>query len=260
MANVLFSEFNYVDGATVSGEPAAGDLAVENVKDPRMVRRYRTSALSGQISAASTQNRATGVLAIRFAPGSEVPTTGTVRHVLATASSGGGIGGVVYDSGDIAIDTSAGYGYHLHVVPGGATAGIWTIYYDFSGSGLSFIDISRLWAGPTFRPDPNISYGYEDGWTDTSVVQQADRTGITFIDEGNTLRRYRVALGAMTANDRARARDLKRTSGRHAQVLFCLDPDNPAEETVIGRLQDASPIVRPDFPRYTTEFRILEDA
>lgn len=259
MSNAISSRTNLVDAdiASLSASDTAGDLAIQNVQDPRMTVRYRTTSLTPTLQIDFGTNSAVQALAIRFARDTTFATSGTVRHRLDTAAGSFGGGGQL-DTGTIAINTTEGYGYHLYFNPTEVSARYWQV--DLDVSGVSFIDIVRLWAGSVFQPSPNIAYGYEDSFEDTSRVTEAEVTGTVFVDEGNILRRYKVGLDAMSEADRDQARELKRIAGLHQQVLFCLNPDNPSQETVIGRLTEARAITHPNPAVYRTELSIRESA
>jgi hypothetical protein len=260
MANGLLSWINHVDvtGAELSASSTAGDLAIDNVTKPIARERFRTQSLTATINVDWLQDRSVGALAIRFLEDfGGLPTSGTVRHRL-DADGGTPGNGSVLDTGTINVGAQSGFPYHLRVPSSEQTARYWQI--DFDVSGVSFIDIGRLWAGPVFRPDPNVAYGYDDGYTDASTVNQANRSGIETVDEGTVLRRFRFALEAMGDSDRKEARDLKRIAGQHGQVLFSLDPDNPSTETIIGRLRQLRPISFPNPAFYRTQFTIEESA
>lgn len=236
----LLSWVNHVDasGTVLSASGQAGDLAPSNLAHPIIGKRWRTTSLTGWGQADFGSNKTVGVLALVFPRDTTFPLTGTVRWQL--DADGGTAGtGATYDSTAISIGAADGYGYHLHV-PTEVSARY--VRFTFAVTGLSFIDVGRMWAGEKWQPSVDVTGGYDDEWGDRSVVTAAQRSGAEYVDERARQRSYAFGLDALDADDRNDIREMQRIVGISKQVLFCLDPDSFAKETVVGRLRASTPI------------------
>lgn len=231
----LLSWTNHADraAAALTASSQSGDLSPSNVADPIVGRRWRTTDLSGWIQLDAGADVAIHAIALAFSRDTGFPTAGTVRHRI--DASGGTPGtGAVYDSTAISLGTQDGYGYHLHV-PASVQTGRY-LRCTFAVSGVSYIDLGRLWAaGEAFRPTFHIQGGYEDSWRDLSQIAVAQRSGAEFVDSRPRRRELAFGLNGLSAAERTTLREMNRLAGNSAQVLFCLDPDSFATETVIGR-------------------------
>lgn len=242
----LFSWTNHVDrsGAVLSASQTAGDLTPSNMATPQVAVFWRTTSLAawGQVDFGA--DVPIGCLALRFnRQGNAVPPeTGTVQHQL-DADGGAAGGGAAYDSGAVAINCDALYGYHLHVPPATLTARFWR--FTFAGiSDVTFLDVGRAWAGNAFRPTIDVGYPSEDRWGDRSLVSTTGRAGVEWVDHRPTQRVFGVSLGAVAETDREPVRSMFRETGVSGQLLFCLDPSTAGgrmRDTIIGRrTQDRS--------------------
>jgi len=256
-AKIALSWINHVDGANVVllASDQAGDGAVSNLASPIIGRRWRTTSLTAWAQADLLADKAIGALCLRFPRDTTFPTSGNVRWQL--DADGGTAGtGAVYDQ-TVSIAAIEGYGYHVHIPATEQTARY--VRVTFSGvSGLSFIDVGRLWAGAAWRPTFNIALGYEDEWSDLSRVSASNRSGAEFADERARQRLFAFGLEALSDTERDEIREMQRIAGISQQVLFVKDPDNPAKETVLGRLAQSTPIRHRNLPIHSKAFALRE--
>lgn len=239
--NALFSWINHVDGSavTLTASASSGDLSASNLADPIIGRRWRTTSLSAYVDIDFATDKTVGVVALRFPRDTTFPLSGTVRHQF--DADGGTPGtGAAHDSTAVSIGAADGYGYHLYKPAAAVTARYWR--FTFAVTGLSYIDVGRAWAGEAWQPTFDVAGGYEDGWLDLSETTRAARSGAEFVDERARQRQYALALEALSSSERDSIREMMRIAGSSKQVLFCLDPDSFARETVIGRLAGSQPI------------------
>ena len=244
-AKIALSWQNLVDASGVtfsSSGDASTDLSVDELGTPIIGRRWRTTSLTGWGQVDLGADQSMGVLALRFPRDTDFPTAGSVRWQL--DADGGTAGtGAVYDQ-TVSIDATAGYGYHVHMPTTAQTARY--ARFTFSGvSGLSFIDVGRLWLGAAWRPEFNIVLGYSDAWGDLSQVTGSARSGVEFIDTRSRQRLFTFALQALSESERDELREMQRLVGVSRQVLFVKDPDSPSLETVLGRRCRAPTAGRP---------------
>lgn len=251
------SWINHVDrtAAMLSASQEISGLGVANLADSIIGRRWRTTSLTGYATIDFGANVDIEVLALRFPRDTTFPTSGTVTHVL-DADGGTAGAGATYNSGAVAIDTAEGYGYHVHIPAALKTARYWR--FTFSVTGLSYIDVGRAWAGEFWRPTYNIAFGYEDGWGDLSRISASARSGAEFVDKRERQRQFVFGLEALDSDERDDIREMQRIVGLSEQVLFVKKPTAPAKETVIGRLEQTTPIRHTDLPIFSKAFTIRE--
>ena len=257
MSLILLSWQNLIDSsATVlTASQQAGDLAIENVANPIVGRRWRTTSLTAWGQADFGSDQEIGVVGLVFPRDTTFPTSGTITHTF-DADGGTAGAGAALDSGAVAIGTVAGYGYHLYRPTTPVTARYWR--WTFNVSGVNFIDVGRAWAGEAWRPSVNISLGWGDEWGDLSRLSAAAKSGAEFVDPGPRQRAVAFGLDFMSDEDRADVREMQRIAGLSNQVLFCQDPDAYARETILGRIAESTPIREPGLSIYSKAFRIRE--
>lgn len=256
-AKIILSWVNHVDiaNAVLTASDAAGDLAVANLANPIIGRRWRTTSTTGWAQIDFLGDVEIGVLALRFPRDTTFPTAGTIRHRL--DADGGTPGtGAAYDSTAVAIGTADGYGYHVHVPASAQTARYWR--FDFAVSGVSYIDVGRAWAGAAWRPTYNIVLGYGDGWDDLSRVSASARSGAEFVDARARQRAYAFALEALDDTERDELREMQRLAGIGGQVLFVKNPSAPARETLLGRMAQTTPLLHREMPIHAKAFTLRE--
>ena len=240
----LLSWINHVDDAAtvLTASHTAGDLAISNVADSIIGRRHRTTTLTAYGQADFGADKIVGTVALVFPRDTAIPVAGTVQHTF--DANGGTPGtGAALDSGAVAIGTADGYGYHVYKPTNAVTARYWR--WTFNVSGVSFIDTGRAWAGEAWQPAFDIAFGYGDEWADLSRVSSAQRSGAQYVDERARRRLFGFALNALSESERDEIREMQRIAGISKQVLFIKDPASPAKETVVGRLAQTTPILRP---------------
>jgi hypothetical protein len=256
-AKILLSWVNYVDldAAIISAQEEVGNLSVQNIANPITGRRWRSTQLNGWAQVDFGSDQTVGVLALMFPRDTPIPTVGTISHQL--DADGGTPGtGAAYSSPTTPIDTSEGYGYHVHVPASAVSARYWR--FTFNVSGVTYIDVGRAWAGEAWRPTFNISLGYEDGWSDLSRISASARSGAEFVDSRARQRDFAFGLGALSSAERDDIREMGRLTGISNQLLFVKDPAAPSKETVIGRMASTTPILHREIPIHSKAFSVRE--
>lgn len=256
----LISYVNHVDDdATIlTASDTAGDLSVSNLADTIIGNRWRTTSLGAFVDVDFGSNKSVDIVALRFPRDTTFPTSGTVRHQF-DADGGTPGSGAADDSTAIAIDTTAGYGYHAYKPASTVTARYWR--FTFAVTGVSFIDVGRAWAGEILEPSIGVSFGYRDDWLDLSRVSSARRSGAQYADEMARVRLLSIPYNAIEAADRTTFREMERVVGISKQVLFMLDSATPTTESIIGRLAETAPVRRSHqtvAALYSLSFRIIE--
>ncbi len=248
---------NYVDAANVvlSASHEAGDGAVANLASPIVGRRWRTTTLTAWAQADLLSNQSVGVLALRFPRDTTFPTSGSVKWDLDAHGGTPGAGATYTQT--VSIGADEGYGYHVHIPT--AAQSVRYVRCTFTGvAGLDFIDVGRMWAGASWRPEFNMSLGYEDEWRDLSRVVQSERSGAEFVDPRSRQRVFSFGLDALSQSERDDIREMQRIAGIGGQVLFVKNPDSPARETLLGRMNSSLPIRHREIPIFAKSFSIRE--
>lgn len=253
MSRIILSHVNLIDGAALSASSQAGDLAIQNVADSRMGKRWRCLGPADHGQADFRADVQIDVVALAF-PRDTKLAAGTVRHCF--DANGGTPGtGAVLDSTALDLGLADGYGYHVFRLPTAISARYWRWSYALT---TPFADTGRAWAGEAWVPAVNFDHGSGDEWGDLSVVTQSQRSGAEFADLRSRPRGFTFALGFMDEDDRAIARELKRIAGISRQVLVIRDPDDSARETLIGRMRETSPIADTALNVFSTPFSVRE--
>lgn len=256
MAVSGISWVNHIDAvATIlSASQSAGDLSISNVSDPIIGKRWRTTSLTAYGQADFGSDKTVDFLALVFPRDTTFPTAGTITHTL-DADGGTAGSGVAHSSGAVSIGVTDGYGYHLYKLSASVTARYWR--WTFNVSGVSFVDVGRVWAGEMFVPTYDPALGYGDEWADLSAVSGAQRSGAEFVDNGPRQRMVAFGYEALDAAEADEIREMQRIAGLSGQVMFCKDTTAPSKETILGRLAKATPILH-RLPVYTKAFAIRE--
>ncbi|MFN4283522.1 MAG: hypothetical protein ACK4NA_12870 [Alphaproteobacteria bacterium] len=253
---VLLAWVNRIDDAAtvLTASQQAGDLAIQNVADPIVGRRWRTTSLTAYGQADFGADREIGVVALVFPRDTTFPLMGTITHAFDADGGTPGAGALLSET--VAIGTAEGYGYHVVTLDAPVSARYWR--WTFAVSGVDWIDVGRAWAGPAWRPSVNISLGWGQQWDDLSRISQSPRSGAEFVDPGPRQRAMAFGLDFMSEEDKDDMREMERLAGLSSQCLFVQNPAAPARETVLGRLAETSPIREPGLSIYSKAFRIRE--
>lgn len=239
-ARAALSWVNYVDAsaAVITASQEVSNATVSNLADPVVGRRWRTTDMAAYGQVDFGEDKSVDVLALVFPRDSAFPLSGTITHTLDADGGTPGAGAVYTNAAAIGLVT--GYGYHAIVLAATLTARYWR--FTFNTVGVPALDVGRAWAGAAFRPDYNISYGYEDSWGDLSRVVAGARSGAEYVDERPRQRGFAFGLNAITDAEKSSVREMQRIAGVSRQVLFVKDPDAAATETMLGRMAASTPI------------------
>lgn len=238
MATAKLSYVNHVDrdGALASASVTSGSMAPPAIFDTRPLKRWRSTTLNVWLQIDFGADVDIDVIALVFPRDTAFP-SGTVQFLL-DANGGTPGAGAAYDSGSVTLDIEPGYGYQVQQPSATVTARYLRI--QFNATGVSRLDVGRVWAGELFEPERNIDTGYVDRWLDASAKTRGERSGSTFVDELDRFREISFAFSTVSQSDRAVHRELQRLVGISKQVLLLVDPDTPKTETVLGRLEELS--------------------
>ena len=251
MSNAVFSYVNGVDvaSAVLSASNPVGTLPVANLQDTRVVRPFRSSAVSGWFLIDMVTNQSVDFLAIAQGwNATMMASSDTFRHRLDPDGGTPGAGASL-DTGAIACNIQAGYGMHAYFI--GSTKSVRYWRCDFNAASLAslgFLDLGRAWAGPLVTASVNPIYGYAEQWEDTSVVTVAPRSGAEYIDVFPERRNIVLEFDALnTVEGMSTFKELARVAGLRGQMFYTFDTGSAylASEMMFCRRAQNDPISRP---------------
>lgn len=256
MANAKLSYVNHVDrdGALASASVTSGAMAPPAIFDTRPLKRWRSTTLNVWLQIDFGANVDIDVVALVFPRDTAFP-SGTVQFLM--DADGGTPGtGAADDSGSVTLDIADGYGYQVYQPSATVTARYLRI--QFNATGVTALDVGRVWAGELFEPSRNIDVGYVDRWLDASTTTRGQRSGSTFVDELERFREVSFGFSTISPSDRAMHSALQRIIGSSKQALLLIDPDTPKTETVLGRLDQPPGLRYRTFQLYETSYLLRE--
>lgn len=256
MANAKLSYVNHVDrdGALASASVTSGAMAPPAIFDTRPTKRWRSVTLNVWLQIDFGANVDIDVVALVFPRDTAFP-SGTVQFLM-DADGGTPGAGAADDSGSVTLDIAEGYGYQVYLPSATVTARYLRI--QFAATGVSKIDVGRVWAGELFEPERNIDAGYVDRWLDASTKTRGKRSGSTFVDSLPRFREVAFRFSTVSQSDRDTHEELQRVIGASRQALLLIDPDNTKKQTVLGRLEQPSGLGYRTVNLYETSYLLRE--
>lgn len=220
--------------AEVDGMPASLLLTSPHVTDDLWRADSATASLTLDLGA-DVELDTVALLGITGSAGK------TIRLRIST-EAGGATSGDVTDTGalaDGATQFAQAYGSFVHLEAAPVTARY--VRFDIEDTGAGRVEAGRLVVGLREALDYNFAPGSQFDWVDPSPVARS-RGGQSLVWERA---RYRVAvltIGWVTDDQRwGLFERLGRDTGRHADVLLCLDPAaaNLPQWTIWGLVSEA---------------------
>lgn len=266
---MLITSTNWIDSATItahSTERNATYTAAENVQDMQLSKSYQAALTSGMVIDFDfgaqkiidtvavldhNLNQSTGTIRVRLSNASNFSTTvydSTALAAWPTVEVFGFIawgdfhwGGVL--SGDATADYTISF---FKVLSQAVQARYMRIEMDNAQTGDSFINIGRVFAGPSYRPTNSMALGWEISWVDDSVVTKS-LNGNTFIDEKPRYRRLSFTLPALGRNEifHNLFNHLDRRRGIAKDIIVIPNESDETTfitEAIYGRMLDLNPI------------------
>ncbi|MBO6542286.1 MAG: hypothetical protein JJ939_12020 [Alphaproteobacteria bacterium] len=256
MAIAKISYSNLVDraGTMIGSSGVSGTMPPQNLSDPRPLKRWRTTNMTAWGQCDFGSDESIDVVCLVFARDVAFP-SGSITHTF-DASGGTAGAGAVHSSGSVSLGLSEGYGYHVYLPPSTITARYWR--WTYAASAVSAIDAGRAWAGALWQPTRNVDLGHTDRWLDASRSVRAVRSGASFVEELPRFREMSFSFGAISEADRSIHMEIQRIAGTSKQVLFLLDPDTPATQTILGRIEQTSGLRSRAFQLHESSYLIRE--
>lgn len=282
--NVVIGFPNLIDRAALSGGTwRTGDLALVAIQDGRLARPARsvnTTLASTQFLVALPRLTSLGVYALI---NHNLSVTARWRVTLFDdealtldrfASGWTPAWPVIYTpdmlefedenwwSGTLTDDDRADYPACAMILPPTSAYGRYLLVeIDDENNPDGYIDVPRLFLGPTWSPKKNASRGMTLGLVDDSTIERA-RDGTAYADVRKPRRVTAVAFDALTHVEAVGDwLDIVRKAGTHSEVLFIPNPyerEMFIRRSYLGRFAQIDPVAFPDLAWRTTAAQIEE--
>lgn len=165
-------------------------------------------------------------------------------------------------SGKYTAEETQGYTTQLdHILPVAKALRYWKIELSDSTNPTGYLQAGRLFIGPAWQPQLNMSYGASLAW-ETGTTAQAALSGAEYFDRRTPFRVQRFSIDWMDQDEAfCKAFELQRQAGIDREVLFIHDPDDTTHalrRRFLGRLRALSPIEYPYFNTNKAAFEVKE--
>lgn len=149
----------------------------------------------------------------------------------------------------------------IHLLPAIKLLRYWRIDFDDTANLEGYVQLGRMFIGPTWQPGVNMSYGASLALeTDTEV--QKSLGGAESFERRRPFRVQRYKLDSLTKDEAfANVFEIQRRAGIDKEVLWIADPDDTIHairERFLGRLRTLTPIEFPYFNTNAAAFEIKE--
>jgi hypothetical protein len=285
MANILLSWLNRADLGTLSGGSWVSSLPLDNLKDRQVQRVARTTddaLASTKFIIDLNTIRGIGVIALaahNISSAGQVRITGNDTAVFSSPIYDSGWfpawpDGVVLDAlieweedkfwaASFGSDDLAGYRAPVvHVPADPQYLQHWQVEIDDATNSDTYIQIGRLFMGPTWVAEVNYSYGAELVYEDPTPVETS-LSGAEYFDERPRARVFRFTLAGMSdAEAYSGAMEMQRVAGISGDVLVVPDIDDETYgpmRNFIGRMRRLGPVTHSNIARHTTTFELKEN-
>ena len=270
MENVLIGYSNLVDAATIT--PGIGSWStaapIANIQDPVVAVAARsTDALAAsskfQVDLGAAQS--VGIVALS---GVNLTAAATIRV------RGGSVSGL---GSDVVYNGSA-----INAWPTGTTDAMlaehnrWTVIVDFTAASArywlieitntanpaGFIQVGRVFIGPTWQPTWNMSYGARARWINRNTRDETE-SGTVYTSRRPARRETVFGLDHLTRTEAVTALGrLQRLTARSPEVVLAFDPGSAdttrLEESYLAELHEFDPRTYAGPERYASGFIVQE--
>src|SRR3990167_6536529 len=120
-----------------------------------------------------------------------------------------------------------GYTWSLiHILGATTSLRYWRLEIDDTTNSSGYVQAGRLFMGPAWQPDINITLGFGLGWETDTEVQKA-LSGAEYFNRLTPFRVVRFSTEMMDTDEAmGNAFDIQRRVGVDGEVVFVLDPDD----------------------------------
>lgn len=169
-----------------------------------------------------------------------------------------GLGGDLYDSGNVAGAIREEYGALVSLRPAALSAR--AVRIDLSESGVDAIMAGRVVIGLRSAFTLNFGYGWAFGYDDLSRRRKSVG-GLSFVDRDDRYRVLNLNYESLDQTDRyAHVHEIDRLNGISRDVLFVTDSASTQldRDSIWGLIQDMSPPTQPNLAYFNKSYRIEE--
>lgn len=257
---------NRIDDAALSSGSWVSTLPLGNLKSRILGKVARTTAATTAATKMDIDLTAAQTIRIIAAVNHTLTITATARI---RGSSVSDFATTVYDSGWVnawpaaytAEQRESFTATFVHILSADTSARYWRIEFDDTTNPAGYIEVGRVFIGPSWSPAINISFGAELSWNAQTDVQQS-LSGVEYFYRRAPYRIQNVKMDFLTIDEAmAGAFEIQRLAGIDAEVFWIYDPDDTTHairRQFLGRLQALSPVVHPYFEFNSTAFSIKE--
>lgn len=247
MAAIL-GHTNQIDNATLSGGSWATDYPITHLQNRRLQKVARSSSTSATITITLPAATDIGIVAL-------------CTHNLTDAATVRVQGGT-FDSGAVTVYPAQPFSrqdYACLVQPE-VSAAEWTITVSDAANPAGYVQVGRVFIGPTFAPGTCMDWGYSDGLISASEVQEAI-AGPEFFFDLAVRRSWQGNFSWLTDAEAAEFRRVMRASDTINEVYFVPRAEitaNQSEFWFLGRFAELSPIAYPYLATHSVPVSIRE--
>jgi hypothetical protein len=260
MSKVMLGFPNCIDSASLSSGSWQATLPLDNLKDrvQAKVARSTDATLSSTKFVVDLGSNKTGrTLAIANHNFS------TAAKVLVKASI---TGEELYSSGWLDVwpprYVYTDYKWLFSVIlPNDVDAQYWSVEIDDTTNPDGYVQLGRVFIGPAWQPEFNMSFGNGIAW-ETSTEVQTTLGDVEYFNEKNPLRVVNFTMDWLTEDEAMEGVfEIMRRAGVNKEVLYIYAPDDTTHalrRRFIGRLRKLNQIEHPNIAQHTAAFEIKE--
>lgn len=284
MKNIILGFPNRIDTATLSGGSWLASLPLNNIKNKRI------SKLARSTNALTTSTK----FVISFPGAKQIDLFAAIGHnfsetatIRICGNSTNSFGSPLYDSGwqavwpygftplgqleweddnfwlgTISEEALAGYiTPYSFLIPGELAYQYWQIEINDTTNTDGYVQVGRLYFGPTFQPTFSYSYG-STLIVEDATTYESSLTGEEFFDLRQKYRVHTFTLDLLNKEEAYKTvLDMQRLVGTSGEIFIIADLDdidNAPRRNFLGRMQQISPITEKNKKWYSTQFQIKE--
>jgi hypothetical protein len=260
MQNVMLGFPNIIESAALSSGSWQSTLPLNNLKDrvqAKVARSTDTALNSAKFVADFGSNKTVRALAIanhNFSTAAKVLIKGIVP------------GEELFNSGWIDV-WPTGYVYTDYkwlfsfILPNDVDAQYWSVEIDDTTNPDGHIQFGRVFIGPAWQPEFNMSFGNGVTWENSTDVQTT-LGGVEYFNEKESLRVVNFSIDYLSEDEAMEGVfEIGRRAGVSKEVLYIYDADDTTHalrRRFIGRLRKLNPIEHPNIAQHTAAFEIKE--
>jgi hypothetical protein len=265
MSNLQLGYNNLIDAATLSGGSWEATLPLANLQDRASFQG--APVLLSKVARSTDDAAASSLVNIDLGSAKSVQAFGAIAtNISASAATYRLRGGSdntfatsTYDSGTVSANAQTPD--LILGLASAVTARYWRLEITDTANADGYIDIGRLFIGPSLAPADNYSKGAELGYQSNTKMQRS-LGGVKYFDIRPGERLFEFALDWLTEPEAFNhVLELQRICDIHGEVLLIRDPADTTynqQRHYLGHLEQLSPIKNPYLTNHQAGFRVLE--